>query len=270
MLRGMARWWSRLGLVVLLIGCGKLAPKERAPATRPTGSGGTAPTMEGGEEAGGASSDPTAATGGAAARGGGSTSAGSGGRSGGPASPYEPTNTDVPVEGDGTLAGGSVEGGLGDGWDFCRSKHPGLVTAPVELSPYDGMRYLGFDSTLACPDCDEYRADLQVLFWFDAPIPAGATRYLYFDVANYGVKPPTGTLVFGSVRAPSMDVCSSSEVLANIPLEALAISGEWQTRCVAITPEVEFSTFGLYVADGTFQIGLDALRFGPPCRATPP
>src|SRR6186713_1861196 len=98
MLRGMARWWSRLGLVVLLIGCGKLAPKERAPATRPTGSGGTAPTMEGGEEAGGASSDPTAATGGAAARGGGSTSAGSGGRSGGPASPYEPTNTDVPVE----------------------------------------------------------------------------------------------------------------------------------------------------------------------------
>lgn len=297
----MARRWWRLAIVLLLFGCGKLAPKGHTQPTNTSGTGGTVAAAAGSDgegQAGEDSNEPVAGKGGSGANAGsggmsagkggtsaGSTSAGSGtvagmdgagrsgndgGRGGGPQSPYEPTNMNVPVEGDGTLLGGSVEGGYGDGWDACGSKHPGLDTSPAQLAPYDGMRYLAFDSTLTCAGCAERTSDLQVIFWFDTPVPEGAIRYLYFDVVDYGPKRPTGTLLFGSPTTPTQDPCSTGEVLASIALEDLAITSAWQTRCVELAPRAPFSTFGLYVADGTFQIGIDALRFGPPCRAGEP
>jgi hypothetical protein len=197
-------------------------------------------------------------------RGRGGRSVSQGGRAGGPVSPYEPSDTSVPAQGDGRLVGGSFEGRFGDGWDACGSKHPGLVPSTGEAS--DGAGFLLFDSSLACERCAERKADLQVVLWFATEIPAGAASYLYFDVADLGDQPATGTLAFSSVHAPSSDACTTSEVLAKVPLEQLYATPTWQTRCVAFTPQAAFMQLGLYVADGTFEIGLDALRFGPPCR----
>jgi hypothetical protein len=279
-------------VVVLLVGCGKLAPKERFRPANAAGTGGTDAAIgasAGEGQSGDASNEPTAGTGGGGTPSGGSGGRSDGGSSAGPSSggasatagvagggrtgsaggrggaamsPYEPTNMDVPPEGDGTLTGGSVEGNLGTGWDLCGSNHPGLDLAPTNDQASDGARFLMFDSTLPCPGCASTTSDMQVSFWFDTLFPAGETRYLYFDVADFGPKRPTGTLLFGSTITP----CSTAEVLASIPLEELDITHEWQTRCVAITPHAAFVDFGLYVADGTFKIGIDALRFGPPCR----
>jgi hypothetical protein len=89
---------------------------------------------------------------------------------------------------------------------------------------------------------------------------------LYFEIMSLGSAPPDGELVFGAVHAPTSNPCSSSERLITIPLAELAMSGDWQTRCVSFTPRKPFSTFGLYVSGTSFEVALDALRFGPACQ----
>jgi hypothetical protein len=279
----MTRWWW-LVATALLGSCGKLAPKPHGRTMNVASAGGSAALTGGsagdaqaGEESSGASGAATGGLSGGSAQGVSGTGAGRGGggaggrsstpggRGGREMSPYEPSDPDQPPQGDGTLLGGSVEGGYGDGWDACGSKHAGLNTAPTGDAS-DGSRYLLFDSSLPCEGCSERTSDLQVIFWFDSPIQAGKTQYLYFDVVSFSMGRPTGSLVLGSFHPPGTDPCTTTELLATVPLTDLATSAEWQTRCVAFTPVAAYSIFGLYVADGTFEIGLDTLRFGPPCR----
>jgi hypothetical protein len=196
--------------------------------------------------------------------------AGSGGQSGSAAMPsYVPTNPNVPPEGDGTLVGGSIEGLPGDGWDTCNSTHPSLSFPSDPPAPSHGERSLLFDSTLPCDSrCSESSGDLQLTFTLDEPIGAGETKHLYFDIATLSAEPPSGTLVIGAVQEATSptDFCTADQHLADLPLGNLAATSAWQTRCVTFTAEASFQVFGLYVADGTFKIGLDAFRFGPPCR----
>jgi hypothetical protein len=106
---------------------------------------------------------------------------------------------------------------------------------------------------------------MQVNFWLEQEILADETRHLYFDIANFAATLPSGTLAITAFHPPGYS-CESDESLAAIPLDDLAVTSEWETRCVSFTAREPFSIFGLHVFDGTFKIGLDTFRFGPPCH----
>ena len=182
------------------------------------------------------------------------------------ADPYVPTNPNVPPEGDGVLPGGSFEGRLGDGWDICNTTRPGLVLSAEPGSPSHGERLLHFDSAEPCPRCAEASGEYHVVLSVEPPIPIGQAASLYFDVINLAETPPTGVLVFGTLRLTATNLCGLLDVLATAPLAELDSTAAWQTRCVGFTPPEELDLIGFYVGDGAFNVGLDALRFGPPCK----
>ncbi len=231
--------------LTLGVACGGEAERKS-----PSGASGGGPT-EGG---GGSSAAGSAAAGSAAA--------------GAASSSYVPEDSNVPAAGDGRLEGGSFEGNLGSGWDFCFSKYPGATDMRGSGDSSDGDTWMGFDSQKSCSDSFACRADsgdIQVGFWLGTPLPPGEPLHLYFDAINLGQAPPSGILHV-DVVAPSAIGCMSAAALATIPLGDLALTSDWSTRCVSFTPNTAFDVFGLYVEGGTFQLGLDAFRFGPPCR----
>jgi hypothetical protein len=181
---------------------------------------------------------------------------------------YLPEDANVPAVGDGRLEGGSFEGNLGFGWDFCFSKYPG-VTATLGLdSASDGEIWLAFDSQKSCSGSLACRADggdIQVGFWLGTPLPAGEPLHLYFDAINLGQANPSGVLHV-DVMDTTANGCMSAAALATLPLHDLELTSNWSTRCVSFTPNAALDKFGLYVTGETFQLGLDAFRFGPPCR----
>ena len=181
---------------------------------------------------------------------------------------YVPEDSNVPPGGDGRLEGGSFEGNLGFGWDFCFSKYPGLTAVQDGAGSSDGGTWLAFDSQRSCADSFACRADsgdIQVGFWLGTPLPAGAPLHLYFDAINIGQATPSGILHVDVVHATA-NGCMSAAALATIPLRDLELASGWSTRCVSFTPNAALDVFGLYVTGETFQLGLDAFRFGPPCR----
>lgn len=179
--------------------------------------------------------------------------------------PYVPANPNVGPEGDGKLSGGSFEGYFGDGWDACGSYHPDPEYVKDASSASHGERFVIFDSNTPCPGCNQWTNDLQVVLGLNDAIPAEA-QHLYFDVVNLGESAASGVLTVGAIYAATTNLCQSNAILASVPLQDLALSSKWQTRCVSFTPEQRVDALGLYVSDGSFRIGLDALRFGPPCR----
>jgi hypothetical protein len=110
--------------------------------------------------------------------------------------------------------------------------------------------------------CSSTGGDAQVGFWLDAVIPAGEAVHLYFDVTNLAPAQPTGSLVVDAIE----EACVSSELLVTVPLTELDLDASWQTRCVSFVPNASFQTFGVHVTGGSFNVGLDVVRFGPPCH----
>lgn len=183
---------------------------------------------------------------------------------GGATSGYAPANPDVPPEGDGQLTGGSFEGPPGDGWDFC---WPGAVSRPSQMpAGSDGASFLVLYTFDPCETCQPSENDIRVDLWPIEPLSAGETLHLYFDIKNFEATSPTGVLAFGGVHAATSNPCKSDEVLARVPLAELALTSEWQTRCVSLTPSEPIVAFGPGVSDGSYRIGLDTLRFGPRCH----
>jgi hypothetical protein len=125
---------------------------------------------------------------------------------------------------------------------------------------------MSFDSELDCSfPCGLGSDDLQFGFWLDAPVPAGEPFHLYFDARNLADAAPSGAIRLKTIdfSTPSCDV---GDPLATVELAALALTDEWQTRCVTLTAEADFTVFGLYVTGDDFHVALDAFRFGPPCH----
>jgi hypothetical protein len=212
----------------------------------------------------------TAACGGESERGttGGDGSAGQAGAAGADARAgggYIPDDSNVTAEGDGLLEGGSFEGNLGNGWDFCHSKHPGTLYWEDSDRSSHGTTWLAFDSQKSCAEsfaCSADGADAQVSFWVEPAQAPGAPIHLYFDAINLGPTMPAGALHIDATEG----YCTSSAELATISLRDLELTSGWSTRCVSFTPSSALSTFGLYVTGETFLVGLDAFRFGPPCQ----
>jgi len=178
---------------------------------------------------------------------------------------YLPDDSNVPAAGDGRLTGGSFEGNLGSGWDFCHTKHPGA--APVEGADgsSDGTEWLAFDSQKSCTDsfaCGAEGDDAQVGFWLESALPPEVPVHLYFDAINLSETSPAGVLEVDVLQ----NGCNTAGPLATIPLAALDLTSDWETRCVTFTPKAQVDVFGLYVAGEAFRLGLDAFRFGPECR----
>jgi hypothetical protein len=200
---------------------------------------------------------------------GGSSASGNGAAgAGAQTSSYLPDDSNVPPAGDGRLEGGSFEGNLGFGWDFCFSKYPGATGVRGSDAASDGDTWLAFDSQKSCSDsfgCQADSGDIQVGFWLDTPLPAREPLHLYFDAINLGQATPSGILHVDVVQA-TVDGCMSAAALATIPLRDLELTSGWSTRCVSFTPNAALDVFGLYVTGEAFQLGLDAFRFGPPCR----
>ena len=53
--------------------------------------------------------------------------------------------------------------------------------------------------------------------------------------------------------------------MSDVPLAALAIERTWSTRCIPLRPGNQ-KAIGLAVTAGEYDIGIDAIRFGPACR----
>jgi hypothetical protein len=176
---------------------------------------------------------------------------------------YIPEDSNVPAAGDGRLEGGSFEGYLGNGWDFCFTKHPGAARMDTTGSS-DGTAWLAFDSQKSCSDsfaCQADGDDVQVGFWPSTPLPPGVPVHLYFDAINLGPASPSGILHIDAMQ----NGCMSTAPLATIRLRDLELTSNWTTRCVSFTPDTAVGAFGLFVVGDAFQLGLDALRFGPDC-----
>jgi hypothetical protein len=136
----------------------------------------------------------------------------------------------------------------------------------------DGEKFLRFDSSRSCNGdcvlCSHFcmGSDLPLTLWPDESVPPGQTQHLYFDISNLVDTPATGVLIVATPRRDSDNPCNGGDILATIPLEELALTRAWQTRCVSITRQQSLGWFGFYVSDGNFVVGLDAFRFGPPCH----
>jgi hypothetical protein len=78
---------------------------------------------------------------------------------------------------------------------------------------------------------------------------------------NLDPSPPSGRLELYAVNL----VCEEERILANIPLDALQLSGDWSTRCfdLALGPQ---ENLGLAVVGAQYHLGIDAVRLGPPCQ----
>jgi hypothetical protein len=232
--------------LMLAIACGGESEKGR-----PSGAAGRGATA-GGDLMNGTSGAGGSSTGGSGAAGGDS-------RAG---SPYVPRDPNVPAAGDSRLGGGSFEGNLGDGWDFCFTKHPGAALVDA-MGSSDGTAWLTLDSRKSCADslaCKADGDDVQVGFWLGMPLPQDEPVHLYFDAINLGSAPPSGTLQLDAVQS-----CMTTTPLATIPLPELQLTSDWTTRCVTFTPATAVDVFGLFVTGETFQLGLDTFRFGPEC-----
>jgi hypothetical protein len=196
---------------------------------------------------------------------GGSSAGGSGGegadaRAG---TSYVPEDSSVPAAGDGRLEGGSFEGNLGSGWDFCFSKYPGATRMHATGSS-DGDAWLAFDSKKSCSDsfaCATEGDDAQVGFWLSTPLPPAEPVHLYFDAIELSPASASGTLHIDALQSG----CMSAAPLATIRLRDLGLTSNWTTRCVSFTPSTAVGAFGLFVAGDAFQLGLDTFRFGPEC-----
>lgn len=174
-----------------------------------------------------------------------------------PESPYLPSDTNVPPEGDRRLLpGGALEGNLGNGWDFCRSG-----VAHESEGAADGEKFIRFDSKNdMSTDPDAPVAAFG--FWLNETLPADEKLFLYFAARSAMQFDPASQLrVWGTGG-----LCTQEELLAAMPLSELALTSSWGTRCVELEPAAEYSVLGVDMTGTSYQVDVDTFRFGPPCH----
>jgi hypothetical protein len=168
----------------------------------------------------------------------------------------------APIAYDGHYLDGSFEGNLGDGWDMCYTRTPGKHTR-VDTGGANGNAYLLFQSGACEGGCMATNPSAAHAYsWFSTAPSATAKMGLYFDVRNAAGADATGTLRFYGTDL----ICQQDSVLAEIDLARLPMSATWSTRCVTVTGPGADTAIGLSVSGGSHEIGIDALRLGPPCH----
>ncbi len=183
---------------------------------------------------------------------------------------YIPTAPPPPLEGDGRLADlNGIQGGPTIGFDTCPTSTPGLSRyLPGDSpAPGHGSRYLRFDSSVPCDAghaCYSAYGKAQIAFWFEPPLTAFQAYGLWLEAVSLDDSRPSGALHLVASDGPPCD--DSAQSLAIVPLAALELSPVWETRCVPIWPVASVTDIDLYVDSGSFRIGLESLRFGPPCQ----
>jgi hypothetical protein len=174
----------------------------------------------------------------------------------------------APIAYDGKYLDGSFEENPGFGWDTCRTRTPERLSVLMSGSS-EGSYHLSFETASGCSESG-CRADApsssQVYLWFKAP-PAIADAGLYLDVKNLAGTPPEGTLRFYGTD----HLCEQEVLLAEVALGELSFpaSPAWGTRCVTLTRLDAHIAIGIAVTGGDHAIGIDALRVGRPCDASP-
>jgi len=159
------------------------------------------------------------------------------------------------------LEDGSFESNSGSGWDTCPTDTAALLNR-TRGDASQGDRALEFSSG-ECAGCYPPNAPStsQVYLWFRQR-PASALS-LYFDVLNLSKEAPLGELSLETVDS----ACRPLQPLATVALSDLALAQSWQTRCVDLPAFGGNEDLGIAVTGASFDIALDALRFGPPCHA---
>lgn len=170
---------------------------------------------------------------------------------------------DAPIAYDARYLDGSFEGNQGFGWDTCYTHTAGKVTHPA-TGGSEGSSFVTFE-TAGCEDvCSPTNPSASHLYaWFSGAPSATAKMGLYFDIKNLGDAGASGVLRFYGTDI----VCEQDSVLAEIPLARLQMSSGWSTRCVTVIGPGADTAIGISVSDGAHNVGIDALRLGPPCHA---
>jgi hypothetical protein len=171
---------------------------------------------------------------------------------------------DAPVAYDALYLDGSFEENQGFGWDTCHTRTPGKISRP-QAGGSQGASYLLFETEGCDGGCVSTNPSASHAYaWFDTAPSATATMGLYFDAMNLGGADPTGVLRFYGTDL----VCEQDSVMAEIELARLKLTSGWNTRCVTVTGPGADSAIGISVSDGTYKVGIDALRLGMPCHAS--
>ncbi len=161
-------------------------------------------------------------------------------------------------------------GGTPNGWDFCFA---GLTLCPYSCDgapPVSrGSRYIrysggsGRSCPSSCPDaqnCPSSCPDAQVFAYFTPLIAANTRIGVWFDLVRLGGDPLDATLTIYRTAG-----CLTQETLGTWRMTAVLSEPQvWKTTCANITPSEPAGELG-FRFDGSGDIGLDALRFGPPC-----
>jgi hypothetical protein len=172
---------------------------------------------------------------------------------------------DVPIAYDGLYLAGSFEDAQGFGWDTCYTRTPGKVGHPQTPSA-QGNWHVAFESGACDGTCAPTNPSASHLYaWFTTTPSATAKMGIYFDAVNAGGDAPTGALRFYGTDT----VCEQESLLAEIELSRLQLSSSWSTRCVTVTGPGAAQAIGVAATGGTHKIGIDALRLGAPCHASP-
>jgi hypothetical protein len=146
-----------------------------------------------------------------------------------------------------------------DGWDLCPAGQ--LVSAPREgrtdpPGPH-GTRYLIYDPQAPKDPAPGYEA--QLYFYFGAP-PAGV-RGLWLDLTKVDGDPADAALVLYAVD----EICGAPRMLARHALAPVLRAGAWVTACAPLAEGEVTQALGLRFEGRAAEIGVDAVRFGPPC-----
>lgn len=157
---------------------------------------------------------------------------------------------------------GSFEDNPGFGWDTCRTHTPEILSLRSDGS--DGSTSMSFQSVddgTRTEFPSEQPSASQLYLWSQSPSAPSET--LYFDAKNLGEP-----AVSGSIRFYGTDLlCGDEELLVEVDLGLLELQATWATRCVTVAGLRTHEALGIAVTGGRHSIALDALRFGPPCRA---
>lgn len=174
--------------------------------------------------------------------------------------PFVPNDPDVSVLGDGRLQeGGSMEGSFGDGWDACFLPNYGMTIEENDAA--DGTVALSFRSASPAQELEQWSVG-EAIFWGDGDFEASQPLSLYFEAKNLATDATAGELGFG-FDSGGCDPAGDSVMVAISDLE---LGDEWETRCVELMPAQDSTYLVLWAQGENFAVGVDALRFGPPCH----
>jgi hypothetical protein len=164
-----------------------------------------------------------------------------------------------PFGSDGYLEGGSFEQNLGFGWDLCQAEGSVELVRGTTLAS-EGTSFIHLTSKMTCSSCTP-GSEARFAFWLAAGLPVGRMG-LYFDIRSFDTRASSGTIHFVETAG-----CKTVRTMAEVSLQLLGADADWRTRCIDVDTMEPLMQFGLYVTGESFDIGLDAFRFGPSCRS---